>query len=579
MARKWTFGTSSFGSLVTARAQHLLDGGQLQQAQNVSRDVAGALGPSASNTVVYSSAVDILGMAALRYGGATHVFHAGQFDVYEDNVAIGTSGGPQTHRFVCDSDRVYVFSGVNNSVWDGATYRAHGPFGSSWANVDSTAETMMVKEEGSSGTPAGLTGSYRWAASYRATLESGQVIESKLYPLWVYGGAAPEDHFSGAVDMISTDGAIIYIRQVTQAEVDAWCPDLGTGKVEGVVWRTKAGGVDYWEQSVVAESDIVGMAGRHSFYDEVSDAALGAEYLYADDSASAPPSGANLAVFCQRRLFLAVKGSRTLYFSGIDRYDAFSPTDTVDCEESIEGLSTFGESVAVATPTSIRLWSPVDETGQWSNSSSSVGTTHSRGLAPTDMGLLFARNDGLYLFDGVGSRRVSEEINPTWQQVSTDEDAWRGAYSNGFGFWSNGLAAVEFKLTNGAFEWSTSDLIQSSLEIGHICADPSDDGLWYSDLEGHIGRLHLGTGVNTATIKTKDYGDGNVRHWDRIVLDFSGSFAVTVTTNRGNTQAFVASLTPRQQLRTMLPATMIGELCNVTLVGTGTLYRIELETT
>jgi len=578
MARRWTFGTDKFGTLVTAAAPHLLDSGQLQEAENVCRDVAGQLSPSATDLTIHTTGVDIYGMRVARYGGATHVIYAGPFYLYVDGVQIGASGGPVTHRFVCDGERVYIFDGVQPKVWDGTTLRNHGPFGSAWANVTNDAETMMVTKEGSSGTPAGIAGVYKWAASYRATLESGQVIESKLYPLWIDAGGDPDDNYAGSITMVTTDGAILYIRQVTQAEVDAWCPDLGTGKIEGVLWRTKAGTPDYWQQSVVAQADIVGLVGRHQVYDTVKDADLGAEYLGSMDAHGVPPA-ADVAVFCQRRLFVAITGERKLYFSGIDNYDYFKPTDNVDAEETIEGLAVLGENVAVVTATGIRLWSPVDEVGQWSNSSSSVGTVYKDSLVNIDQGLLFARQDGMYLFDGVSSRRVSEAIDATWQQFDSPNSMWRGASSNGFGFFTNSLIAVEFKIVGGSFSWSTSDAVQSNQAVGYLSDDPLDAGVWSSHLDGTIRHMHQGTGLNTMTVKTKDFGDGATRHWDRLVVDFSGDLSAVVLTNRGATQTVALSSTGRLRDREMLLATMIGELANATFTGTGTLHGVELETT
>jgi len=564
MARRWTFGTDKFGTLVTAAAPHLLDSSQLQAAVNVSRDVSGQLSPSDTDVTVYTTGVDIYGMRVVRYGGATHVIYASPYYLFVDGVQIGESGGPVKHRFVCDGERVYIFDGVQPKVWDGITLRKHGPIGSG-ISYTSTAPVSYASKEVSSATPAGLTGVYKWAVSYRATLESGQVIESQLYP-------------TGALTLVSSDGAMIYIRTLTQAYVDAWCSDIGAGKVEGVFWRTKSGGVDYWEQSVIPYATIVAPNALLLYYDEVADADLGGEYLEADDAHGVPPA-ADLAVFCNRRLYVAIKGERTLYFSGIDNYEYFKPTDNVDAEETIYGLSAIGGKVAVVTPTSIRPWDQSDEVGGWSGNASSVGTIYTDSLALTDMGILFARQDGLYLCDGVSSRRVSASIDPTWQEFDSPNSMWRGAYANGFGYFTNGIVAVEFKLLGGVFEWSTSDAVQSNQAVGRLSDDPLDAGVWSSHLDGTIRHMHAGTGLNTMTVQTKDFGDGDTRHWDRLVVDFSGDLSAVVLTNRGATQTVALSSTGRLRDREMLLATMIGELANVTFTGTGTLHGVELETT
>ena len=572
MARRWTFGTDSFGSLVTAVAPHLIGSGQLQVAQNVSHAIAGAAGASNNDLLMHSTGGSAaLGLKVLRIGGEVVAMSADQTDIYSNGVSVGASGGNVPHRFVGDSLRAYCFNGYANSVWDGTTLRAFGPFGSDWLNVSNDAETMLVENDDS--TPADIAGVYKWAASYRITLASGIVIESKLYPLWIDSGGDPDDNFEGSITLTTSDGVYMWMRQVTQAEVDAWCGDLGAGKVEGVFWRTKAGGVDYWQDAVVSEANIVGNVGRYGQHDTAKDADLGALYVESNNAHEVPPSGANLAVFCQRRLFVAVKGERKLYFSGIDNYDYFDPSDTTDAEDSIEALNVIGESVAVITPSGIRLWSPVDATGQWSNTSSSVGTTHSDGHFMTDRGLMFTREDGVYLFDGVGSKRISEQIDPTW-----GAGPWKAAYSNGKAYFTNGSLVVEFEIVGGDILWSTRPTSMTDA-YSEVSDDHTDGGIWGTDISGDIYKIHGGSGLNTAIRQTKDYGDGNVRHWDRLTVDFEGTLSAVVTTNRGATQTVAFTATNRLRTRTMLGTDMIGELCSVTLTGTGTPYGVELETT
>ena len=577
MARRWTFGTDSFGSLSTDVAPHLLDSGQLQVAENVSREIAGAITPTKTDLELFWSpdgGAD--GLRGLRYGGTSHILSAGPEYLYEDGVQIGAWGdsGPDAlNRFLTDSDRAYALNGKNNRVWDGATMRSLGPFGSDLSDTGYDSELMMVTNDDS--TAAGLTGAYLWAASYRVTLESGVVIESKLYPLFVNAGTEPEDNYLGSITLTSSDGVMLTMRKITQAEVDAWCADLGTGKVEGVFWRTKSAGTDYWEHSVVAESDIIGVIGAYSKHDEATpDDALGALYLDADDAHSNPPENANLGVFCQRRLFLAAKGSRTLYFSGIDQYDYFPPTNSVDCEESIEALSTIGNDVAVVTPTSIRLWSPVDETGQWSNTSSSVGTLYADSVVMTDRGLMFCRDDGVYLFNGVSSDMISDTFDPAWTPGT-----WVAAYCNGRAYFTNGFVSLEFEIIKGTTLWSTATVLTQPGNYTLLSDDASDGFILGMTTSGRVFRIHGGSARNTAISKTKDYGDGNVRHWDRLIADFEGTLSAVVTTNRGATQPVYLTSTDRLQIRAMLEASVIGELANVTFTGTGTAYRVELETT
>lgn len=663
MARRWTFGTDSFGTLVTALSPHLLDSKQLQVAENVSRDVAGQLSPSATDLTIHTTGVDIYGMRVVRYGGSTHVIYASPYYLFVDGVQIGESGGPVTHRFVCDGERVYIFDGVQPKVWDGSNLRNLGALSrtiteyptldygvwneSTSANypitVISKADPCEITVSAAHGLSAGdhvyinagdmtelTTGAYivgSVPSTTKITIQNvgGNDIDSTAYTTYTTGGTVlPHPcNYTHTVKMYVTYVAVMadgleiesspqqvpfkdpagsaapvwtaraptsgayqvyaFVPRFKDSDIEAYAPSLTTAQRDAFkirLYRNVSGGADLWMVGELTGTTVHdGSGSQVTVYDKsYGDDGVGAEFLDTNDAHGSPPL-ADLAVFCNRRLYVAIKGGRTLHFSGIDQYDYFKPTDNVDAEETIYGLSTIGGKVAVVTPTSIRPWDHSDAVGGWSGNASTVGTVYTDSIAITEMGLLFARQDGLYLCDGVSSRRVSASIDPTWQEFDSPNSMWRGAYSNGFGYFTNGIVAVEFKLLGGSFEWSTSDAVQSNQAVGHLSDDPLDSGVWSGHLDGTIRHMHQGTGLNTMTVKTKDFGDGATRKWDRITVDFSGSLSAVVATNRGATQTVALSSTGRLRDREMLLATMIGELANVTFTGTGTLHGVELETT
>jgi hypothetical protein len=657
MARKWTFGTSTFGSLNTASSTNSLSSSELVVAENVSRDIAGEASPSLDDgAAVYSQEHAGKGLKALRYGGEGHVLSADVDSIYEDGVAIGTSGGDVTHRFASDSNRVYIMDGIQGKVWDGTTLRNHGAFQKAlieptasgfaywrttnlhfaWsinaaankdpceinltaahgftvgdhiritsvngmtelndtdyivgeiltttsfsiqtidgADVDATGYGAYAGDNsGIIHFPCGVDFSVKYYVTHVLVMPDGVEIESlpQQIPYAVLDGDNPPT-YAGVAPAAATDQVYISLAKITDADLAAYSGDYAGFTKKVRIYRNKSGGTDLWLATELTGSDAYAATAETLQATDRSygDAGLGALLVYDDTGTDAPPK-ADLAVFCQRRLFMAIKGEKTLYFSGIDRYDHFDPNDTVDCEESIEGLATFGEHVAVLSPSGIRLWSPVDEIGQWSNTSSSVGTTHSDGYFMTDRGLVFTRDDGAYLFDGVSSSRISEAIDPSWAN-----GPWLAAYSNGRAYFTNGTLAIEFCIVNGNLQWSTATL--PTHPYLYVSEDHTDGGIWGIDLDGDIYKLHSGPGHNIMTIKTKDYGDGEVRNWNRLVIDINGTLGVTVKTNRGSEQSFAPSNAGRQQTRYMLDAGTIGELANVEFTGTGTAHGVQLETT
>src|SRR5574343_727944 len=361
------------------------------------------------------------------------------------------------------------------------------------------------------------------------------------------------------------------------------------------VYRTKAGGDDYWLcGDTLARGETYATPAYASayfaiYYDQCADKSLTTAYLDDINDHSTPPT-ATMGVFCQQRLFLAgVSGYESrLYYSMIGNYDYFPPLNYIECVDRITAIGRFGEHVLIGTPAGIKLFSPVGEIGQLTDTQSPVGCEYPDSLCVTGFGTLFCRDDGLWLFDGVTSRLISEPIDSPWKAAS---GTWRGAYVAGHGYFTCGddatAKAFEFYRTGDAIEWSTAPF--GSTSAGYywqspyiaLAADPGDDFLWGMSYYGYIAKLGGEVTTRSLTAKTKAFGNGQLQRWARIRIDADTAAALTVavTTNRGVTTTITTPSTMSAQARYDLPPTMLGEECEVTITGTPTTLRsIVLET-
>jgi len=424
--------------------------------------------------------------------------------------------------------------------------------------------------------PCRISGDYRYAVQYVLTINGteypGQMIELKN------GSAGPED--SSATTLARTDRVDPFVNRIAASELTDYVADGAT--VVARLFRTKAGGATYYELIEYAQSDIVGStASGYGEWDIVSDGNLGAVWTY-DRDANDPPPDATLGAIAQQQMFLAgVSGSETnLYFSKISGYGHFKPTDFVDVEARITALAPLADRVVVFTNEKIGTYSPIDEIGQFQWSLSAVGTRHPDGIAVTDEGILFARDDGLWLFDGVTSHKLTEHISEEWGALSGDALSWSIAKTSDMLYCATGSGALVASTVGKEWKWTTL----SGDFASRVTASTDGEslyGLRGSNGEYGIGPASIFSGSDrTMTIKFKDWGGWKT--WGALQLDIdvapsADNFTATVTTSTGETQAisFTGSSTADRH-RQMLPRNLRGGYANVKIVGTATIKGVEL---
>jgi len=465
--------------------------------------------------------------------------------------------------------------------------------GGTWDTLDDTvhvvksivSDTVFTIEADGSGlgtftsgkfqASSGTSGSYQYAAATAVVFPDGRETESDLVKMWNWDAGDEYVSFKNPLEVSATDNVQLYVRMDGDQTTGYISPTTSI-EVKLRIYRTKAGGASYYLLKEWDDSELDGDRAIR-FQDGAYDTDLGAVWTYDDDAHGAPPA-ATLGCIVQQRMFLAgVSGSETnLYFSRISGYDYYKPTDYVDVEARISALAPLADRVVVFTADRIGTYSPIDEIGQFQWSLSPVGTEYEDSVVVTEEGVLFARDDGLWLFDGVTSRCLTEDIADEWDALSGGP--WTVARTLDTVYCGTSGGALSASIVKGQWMWTT---LSGSYSY-HVCSSVDGTalyGLIENNGEYGIGPVSVFAGSNrTMTIRTKDWGGWKI--WEGLQLDLNATgqdFVATVYTSDGDSQAisFDGSAT-RGRYRQMLPRDLRGEYHSVKIVGDVTAYGVEL---
>ncbi|MEN6425953.1 MAG: hypothetical protein ABFE13_11355 [Phycisphaerales bacterium] len=417
--------------------------------------------------------------------------------------------------------------------------------------------------------PCGTTGTVKIRISWRVTMPSGQVIESSAFAVrqgnpttgsLAGSTAGPEDQISITATTPTAEEVAAWID--TPTSIIGYGTDAEPYMVYAVLWRTAAGSESYQEAGTTGVS---AWGAGITIYDKCGgDANLGAFWTDDFDAHDPPPSTVNLGCICQQSLFLAGDtASPNSYYKSLvgEHFDYFPPGNEWRASHPVTVLKKVGDSVVVGTENGFEPYYPVDEVGQAKESQSPVGTKYPDSVCVYEGGMFYCRDDGLWRFDGVTSERISEPLDSLWSAGT-----WIGGYATGAGTWTNGIITVRMRIVNGSVQWQTVAPTGGKVYLS-IAVGADDRHLWGLADDGYIYRLESGTGFKPMTARTRQMGNGLPAMWARLVVDMLGRATVTVTTSRGNTQAFVLDHTSQRATeRRMIRTDMIGEWADVTIV-------------
>jgi len=225
-----------------------------------------------------------------------------------------------------------------------------------------------------------------------------------------------------------------------------------------------------------------------------------------------------------------------------------------------------------------KMWrfDPYDEIGSKEDVDTPAGCTLPKSVVTTPYGLVFANEQGAWVFDGQKVSRISDRIHDDWTASTND---WRAAYAEDALHFAQGTAAGApmylLRRFGEALEWST-EAVTGRDNFRFLASSPDGTKLYGSTISGTY-QIHGSATDLPMTIISKSYGDGAIRRGYWMYMDLHGAAAVTVTPSRATPGDYSISTTSRQVVRQSLPPSLLGEFWTIGTSGTGKLYGWQLE--
>ena len=413
-----------------------------------------------------------------------------------------------------------------------------------------TAETSGT---GTAKRYAGLDGVYKWYLTCTLELTDGTVLESRPRGLRLgdvsgTSGTDVDSWEASPIVMTATDLVFIGQSDIKSYGFIRWIDDsvqnfkisgtIGTDYFPGLrIYRTKADGTDFYLEREYRHGDTNLLfadstdKGYFFFHDGTgvgygsvlgaSDIELGAVHTASTTDHGNPPDS-SLAVSVGQRLFLNdVNNPNRYWWSHLDGIEYYNPLGWNTVPDTITGLAQMGKSLVIFSQN--RIW--IDRfTGGLPDLievRTDVGTTWGEAMETIDDGVLFLRNDGLWLFDGAQVTKIS-----------------RRAMS-----WLDTPKCIS----------SAGDTVYMSGEYESYVALQRDSGkVWHSGNEAYEFASSAGTNLYGATahgidqmfigvpqgssLKTAAFNVGAEVQVDRVVIDMEGLTVPEVLVN-GNRQS------------------------------------------
>lgn len=673
MASGPNFGTNSISGLVSQTAPHLLQDGELQEANNVDFSTLGAVKSAKDDLQLVEPAYTPTSGGWGLLGGVSHYFYAcnnGVDDVvYDYNTSTGaqavvggasfTAWGGGNLSVVQGENEVILSDGTIVCIWDGTTVRyLGGPDATSGPTdtvtvsdapsyaitaISESGGTVTVTAPGSglldgeivwidgvaggyleingrlfevenvvgndfdladvdgsdwvAGTPAytnakvypgacGLDGTYTYRVSTEVTIPGGKVIESSATVASTFGlggGISLADN----ITLAPTDMVTLFLAEVSTADINAWIDGtftIGTDlTVSRRIYRNKDGdtGQAYLLEAF-SHSDSYNGAGILSM-DQTPDSSLGALWLPTTfDAHDAPTALGPLALVSQR--LYGASGSK-LYFSGLDGYEYFAPTDYFSLEGEIVDIAPAGDYLAIFVENGVYLYDP--QNVSFKNLRVRFGVSDPGAVTAFDGRLWFANDLGLYSVDALQFGDLSVDAMMSRPQSAHVRDLWTPSASGGrwfLGSTHDTLYALWYKAADtykmfaihaaqGGL-WSTRDAPATVAPM--MITDKKLNRCVVCDMSGeddYLVAVGAGTTDLESTIKSKRYvqGHGILRsimlhigagsEWVATV-DGPGAYSSDVAFEAGDDDKVAI-----EQLEELS-----GNVFELTVVGTGTLY-------
>lgn len=324
---------------------------------------------------------------------------------------------------VSTGESVYITGVVGMTELNGNVYRVSS--GSTGTEFTIAVDSTDFGTYSSGGTAyenaCGLAGDYKFFVTQTVELSDGTVLEGKPVGVKILGKGS--DFTSTDADLatvVETD--ILRIRgnmfwNLSGSEFFYLSGTLGTDFMPGMrLYRTKANGYDFYLEKEWSHGDTDftytgGASPFHTidiYYVFTPDNELGAVYLPGNyDHDNAPQS--DYAAPVGQRVFLA--SGQNVYWSSLDGIEYYNQSTGFELfPDVVTALGTFRSYCVVFSADRIWLMEIApDGLPNIIEVPTPVGTTYSKAMCTTDDGLLFLREDGLWLFNGSRVSKIAWE--------------------------------------------------------------------------------------------------------------------------------------------------------------------------
>ena len=453
-------------------------------------------------------------------------------------ITNASSAVVSTTLAVSVGERVLITGVAGMVELNGNTYEvtATNPGVSLTIDVDSTSFGSYSSGGTAYDKAAGLVGDYQFYVTQTVELADGRVLEGKPKGLrqknksltFTAIEAVDTDVITLAeTDIVTVTGNMFWGLSGTDFyEIGG---TLGTDYLPGMrLYRTKANGYDYYlvDEWTHGDADFTYTAGVSPYhtidthYSYLPDNELGAVYLPGNfDHDSAPQS--DYAAQVGQRVYLA--SGQNVYWSHFDGIEYYNQSTGFErFPDIVTALATFRNYAVVFSAD--RMWLMEIATDGLPNITeipTPVGTTYSKAITTTDDGVLFLREDGLWLFNGA---RVQQIALQAFDSITSPTSV---ASAGNLLFVSGSEKSYVAIARGGSATWHESEhyMPYADATSGKIYASNG-----YYVYEMFVGRRAGGR------LRTKAFGNTAQHKTVRIVVDMEGSTAPTVWVN-GNIQS------------------------------------------
>ena len=450
-----------------------------------------------------------------------------------------------THEFGV-GDRVYITGIVTGPTeLNDRAFTVTAITATTFSIADDTTTSTAWSAGGTVKFGTALVGDYKYYVTTCIRLDDGRVLESVPRGLRYTDNrnllvstydVGPTDSYDPTTFTLadsnwinfglnSYDAKFYFVRSaVTQFDI------TGSFDKGFRIYRTKAGGVDFYLEREFFEGDT----GVSTFSDAngsgisvphmslgLPDNELGAVYepdLY--DHGSAPQS--DVGAFAGQRVLIA--SGHDIYWSDLDGIEYYNTaTGYTPLGDVVTAIAPFREGWAVFSCDRLWLVQILDGLPDIVEINTPVGTVWPKAMCTVDDGVLFLRDDGLWLFTGARVEKISRGA------FSSIVDPQSVTAAGEMLFVSGSEKSYVALRRDGGWVWHESEHFRPHAD--------STNGKIYAASMFHVEQMFAGRRAG-GTLTTKHFGNRWLGKAIRVNLDFEGDTIPTVWVN-GNRQSDV----------------------------------------